>query len=141
MVRLSDAGSSVPMVSRLLGLHEQTVRQWIKAFLSGGFDALHNKPRGGTLAGKVSRLTPAMIEALRQEIKQGKRTWTARQMADWLAQSYGVRLSARRVSVHMKRAGLVYKRTNRSLKHKQKTDEVAAGRSTLQMLKGGPKAD
>ena len=53
MVRLSDAGWSVPRIARHLGQHEQTVRPWIKAFLAGGFDALPNKPRGG----KVSALT------------------------------------------------------------------------------------
>ena len=47
MVRLSDAGWSVPHIARHLGQHEQTVRAWIKAFLAGGFDALPNKPRGG----------------------------------------------------------------------------------------------
>ncbi len=33
MVRLSDAGWSVPRIARYLGQHEQTVRAWIKAFL------------------------------------------------------------------------------------------------------------
>ena len=140
MLRLSDSGLSVPKIGRLLGLHEQTVRLWIKAFLSGGFDALKSHPRGGALAGKVSALTPPMIAALRQEIEDGTRTWTARQMADWLDQTYGVRLSPERVAIHMKRAGLVYKRTNRTLKHKQKAEEVSAKRTTLSLLKGGPKA-
>ena len=36
MVRLSDAGWSVPTIARHLGQHEQTVRAWIKAFLDGG---------------------------------------------------------------------------------------------------------
>ena len=73
MVRLSDAGWSCPRIARYLGQHEQTVRAWIKAFVAGGFGALSNKPRGG----KQSALTPAMLEALRTEIAQGQRTWTA----------------------------------------------------------------
>ncbi len=60
MVRLSDAGWSVPRIARHLGQHEQTVRLWIKAFLHGGFAALPNKPRGG----KQSALTPAILDAL-----------------------------------------------------------------------------
>lgn len=140
MVRLSDAGFRVPQIGRLLGRNHQTVRQWIKAFLSGGFDALDNKPRGGAVSGKVSALTPAMIAALREQIEIGDRTWTARQMADWLHASFNLRLSPERVGIHMKRAGLVYKRTNRTLKHKQKAEEVAAKRTTLALLKGGPQA-
>jgi len=141
MVRLSDSGLSVPKISRLLAVHEQTVRHWIKAFLTGGFDALQSRPSGGVVAGKVSAFTPDMVAALRQEIEQGKRTWSAPQMADWVDATFRVRLSPARIAVHMKRAGLVYKRTNRTLKHKQKAEEVSAKRTTLSLLKGGPKAD
>lgn len=140
MIRLSDAGLKVPAIGSSMGRNDQTVRQWVKAYLSGGFDALESKPRGGAVSGKVSAFTPAMREALRQEIRKGERTWTARQMADWLYESFGLRLSPERVGIHMKRAGLVYKRTNRTLKHKQKAEEVSAKRSTLEQLKGGPKA-
>ena len=51
MVRLSDAGWSIPRIARYLGQHEQTVRAWIKAFLAGGFAALENKPRGRQAVG------------------------------------------------------------------------------------------
>lgn len=129
MLRLSDKGLSVPQISDLLDLHEQTVRHWIKSFLNGGFDALQNRPSGGVLAGKVSAFTPEMIALLYKEIEQGKRTWSAPQMADWVDATFGVRLSPARISLHMKRAGLVYKRTNRTLKHKQKAEEVSASRS------------
>jgi transposase len=141
MVRLSDSGLNVPQIGALLDVHEQTVRRWIKSFLAGGFDALQSQPSGGVLAGKVSAFTPEMIAALRQEIEQGKRTWSAPQMADWVDATFDVRLSPARIGYHMKRAGLVYKRTNRTLKHKQKAEEVSAKRATLALLKGGPKAD
>ena len=100
MVRLSDAGWSVPRIARHLGQHEQTVRAWIKAFLAGGFDALPNKPRGG----KVSALTAPMLESVRAEVARGERTWTAAQLADWVAEHHGVRLSADRVRIHLRRA-------------------------------------
>src|SRR5579864_7302079 len=140
MVRLSDIGLSVPKIARELGRHEQTVRLWIKAFLSGGFDNLASQPRGGLIAGKASALTPEMMAALQKEIEQGKRTWTASQIADWFDEKFGVRQSAGRICFRMKQAGLVYKRTNRTLKHKQKAEEVSARRTTLALLKGGAKA-
>ncbi len=108
MVRLSDAGWSILRIARYLGQHEQTVRAWIKAFLAGGFAALSNKPRGG----KQSALTPTLLDALRAEIAQGQRTWTAAQAAAWLAERSGVRLSVDRVRVHLKRAQLTYQRTS-----------------------------
>ncbi len=135
MVRLSDAGWSIPRIALYLGQHEQTVRAWIKAFLAGGCAALGNKPRGG----KQSALTPSVLEALRAEIAQGQRTWTATQAADWLAERSGVRLSVDRVRIHLKRAQLTYQRTSRSLRHKQDPDQVAASTAELEGLqKKGP---
>lgn len=56
MRRLSNAGWSIPRVTAPLGQHHQTVRRWIKAYLSGGFDALSDLPHGGN----TSALTPAV---------------------------------------------------------------------------------
>ncbi len=121
MVRLSDAGWSVPRIARHLGQHEQTVRLWIKVFLAGGFDALPNKPRGG----KQSALTAAMLESVRAEVATGERTWTATQLADWIAAHHGVRLSADRLRRHLRRAKISWQRTSRTLRHKQDPAEVA----------------
>ena len=136
MVRLSDAGWSVPKIARHLAQHEQTVRAWIKAFLAGGFDALPNQPRGG----KESALTPAMLEAVRAEVAQGTRTWSAAQLADWVADHHGVRLSTDRLRVHLRRAKISWQRTSRSLKHKQDPTEVAERQAVLDDLekKGMP---
>jgi transposase len=130
MVRLSDAGWSVPTIARHLGQHEQTVRAWIKAFLTGGFAALPNKPRGGD----TSAVTPAMLEAARSEIAKGSRIWSASEVADWIALHHGVRISPGRMRVHLKRAKLSYQRTSRSLKHKQKPEEVAQRKDQLDEL-------
>jgi transposase len=130
MVRLSDTGWSVPKIARHLGSHEQTVRLWIKAFIADGFDALSNKPRGGD----TSDVTPAMLQAARAEIVESKRTWSASQVADWVAEHYGVRIGPGRMRVHLARAGLSYQRTSRSLKHKQKPEEVAKRKDQLQEL-------
>jgi len=130
MIRLSDVGWSVPTIARHLGLHEQTVRAWIKVFLTQGFDALVNKPRGG---GR-SALTSAIIESVREEIASGKRTWSAGPLAAWVAEHHGVRISPGRMRVHLRRAKLSYHRTARSLKHKQKPDEVAARKAEIEAL-------
>jgi transposase len=136
MVRLSDAGWSIPRIACHLGQHEQTVRTWIKVFLAGGFDALPNKPRGG----KVSALSPAMLENVRAELATGTRTWTAAQLADWVAATHGVRLSADRLRIHLRRARISWQRTSRTLRHKQDPAEVAEREAVLTDLakKGMP---
>lgn len=137
MVRLSDAGWSVPRIAHHLGAHEQTVRTWVKTFLCGGLEALSNKPRGG----KSSALTEEILEAVRAELAQGQRIWTAGQVADWIAQHHAVHLSVRRVRSHLRRAGLSWQRTSRSIEHKQDAQEVAAKRISLEMLKKGGMPD
>jgi len=127
MVRLADAGWSAPKIARYLGQHEQTVRTWVRAFLAGGFEALPNKPRGGG----HSALTPRILDAVRGEVAGGQRTWTARQVRDWVAERHGVRLSAGRMRVHLKRARLSYHRTSRSLAHKRDPRQVAEHTATL----------
>ncbi len=137
MVRLSAAGWSVPKIARHLGQHEQTVRTWIKAFVDGDFDALANKPRGG----KESALTPAMLSAVRAEVAKGERTWTAAQLADWVAEHHGVRLSTDRLRVHLRRANISWQPTSRTLKHKQDPVELAERQAVLDDLEKKARPD
>jgi len=133
MVRLSDAGWRIPQIAKHLGHHEQTVRAWIKAFLTAGFDALTNQPRGGS----VSKLTPAILEAVGLELDKAERTWNAQQAADFIAERFGVRVQAGQVRRKLRQANLSYKRTSRSLRHKQNPTEVAAKKEAIDALKKG----
>jgi transposase len=120
MVRLSDAGFSIPQIAAHLGINERRVRHYIKAFLARGFEALPDRPHPG----QKSALTPAMEEAIRQELRQGTRTWTATQLADWVAERFAVRFTPDHLSRRLKRARIAYKRTGHNLKHKQNPDAV-----------------
>ncbi len=133
MVRLSDAGWSVPTIARLLGQHEQTVRAWIKAFVAGGFDALPNKPRGG----KQSALTPAMLEAVRAEVGAGTRTWTAAQLAEALRDE-GIALSTRQTRKYLVAMGARWRRVQRTVRHKQDPAAVEHAERVLGSLKKRP---
>ena len=138
MVRLSDAGLSVPQIARLVQISEEQVRYWVKRFLLGGFDALPDAPHPG----QRSALSPAILESVRAQMRQSGCTWTAQQIAEWIGQQHGVWRSADRVGRMLRRARLSYKRTHRHLKHKQKPEEVAAKQAELAALeKGGIGSD
>ena len=137
MVRLSDAGWSIPKIARHFGLSERCVRFWIKTYLKSGFDALPDKPHRG----QSSALTPALVAAIRAQVSKGERTWTAQQLADWLSEQHGVCLGADWLARLLRRAKLSYKRTSRTLKHKQNPEEVAQKRASLQTLQKGAKPD
>jgi len=133
MVHLSDAGWSVPRIAKHFGLSEKCVRSWVKAYLAHGFDALPDKPH----VGQKSALTPALVEAVRAEVGRGGRTWSAPQVADWLAESHGLRLSAPRLGHLLRRNGFSYQRTSRSLHHKQGPAQVAQKAADLRALEKG----
>jgi transposase len=106
------------------------VRHWIKTFLAAGFEALSDRPP----VGRTSRLTPAICEAVRQELEKGDRTWTAPQLAEWIEQQFQVRVSAAHLRRFRRRWQLSYKRTGRSVRHKQKPEEVTVKKEELEGL-------
>lgn len=137
MVRLSALGWGIPKIARHLGQHEQTVRSWIKAFLDGGFEALADKPPTGQKSGVSSEILAAVAEWL----TKGDRTWNARQIADEVTARYGITRSLAPWHRLLRRLRLTYKRTRRSLRHKQNAVEVAKKTEEIDALKRGPIAD
>jgi transposase len=133
MVRLSDAGWSIPQIARHLQSSEKRVRFWIKRFLDAGFAGLPDQPH----LGQSSRLTPELLEAIRTELRKGDRTWTAAQLAEWLRLQHGLDLTPGWLAELLKRARITYKRTNRGLQHKQDAARVAAAQAELAELEKG----
>jgi transposase len=119
MVRAVADGATVPVAARALGFHPQTVRQAVKRFLAEGVAGLEDRPRPG----RPPRLSEADLLALEARLDadaaSGARTWTLLQLAGWLAEERGVRLSPDRLGVLLKRRDFRWKRTKRSTAHKQ----------------------
>ena len=137
MVRLLDAGWRVPQIVRHLRVSPRRVRFWLQQFLTAGFEALADQPHPG----QTSRLTPELVEVVRQELAKASRTWTTRQLAAWLAETHGVSFSRDHLGVLLRRAGLSCRRTERDLGHKQDADQVAVGRADLETLEKGARPD
>jgi transposase len=137
MVRLSDVGWSIPRIAQHFGMSERCVRRWIKTFLSEGFDALPDKPH----VGQKSALSPQMLAAIRTQVSKGERTWTAPQIADWLEQHFALRLSAPWISRRLRRERIAYKRTSRTLGHKQNKEQLAHKSADLETLEKGAMRD
>ena len=130
MLRLSDAGWSIPKIAAHLQKHPQTVRFWIKTFLLEGFDALVDPPRPG----RPSGVTEEILAAVREWIQKGDRTWSSDQIALEVERIYGLRRSAKQWRRLLRRADMTYKRTSRNLKHKQDREQVATKKKELEAL-------
>ena len=132
-VRLASTGLSAPQVAKLFHQDEGRVRFWIKRFLTEGFEGLEDQPHPG----QQSRLTPALLDAVRVELAKGGRTWTLAQIADWLAEKHGLQLGTDQLGFLLRRAKLSCHRTERSLRHAQDPEEVAERQADLETAEKG----
>lgn len=137
MVRLSSLGWSVPRIAVHIGQNEQTVRLWIKAFGEGNFDALADKPH----TGKKSAVTQDILDAVQEWLSAANRAWSARQIAEEVHARFGMARSAAQWRRLLRRQRLSYKRTKRTLRHKQNGADVTAKTEEIAALKRGPPAD
>jgi len=123
MVRHAALGRSIPAAAAGLGVHPQTVRRHVKAFLAGGVAALADAPRSG----RPPKLTEAVLAALEarpdEDAASGARTWTLPQLAAWLAEEHGVVVNATDLGEVRKRRDFRRKRTKRSSRHRQTDDD------------------
>jgi transposase len=96
-----DDGRTRQEVAALLGVTARQLRNWLRLFRNRGLDALC------TLAfkGDPGKLRPAQIERLRQEVATG-RFLAARQICDWVLETFGVTYSARGMRDLLARVGV-----------------------------------
>jgi transposase len=133
MVLLSAAGWSPPAIAGHLGYHAVTVRKVLRAFAACGLPSLRHKRPGP--APDLTRRTQVEM-ALRALLAQ-ERTWTAGQLATALHEQ-GILLSPRQTRKYLRRLA-AWRRTVRSLRHKQDPERVAQAKTALAELKKRPK--
>jgi putative transposase len=132
MVCLADAGWGAPAIARHLGYNPVTVRRLLKRFPATGAAGLRRKPPGPPPdAARRARVEAALDRLLDQD-----RTWTAAQLAAALADS-DIRLSARQTRKYLGRIA-AWRRTVRTLRHKQDPAKVERAKQVLTSLKKRP---
>lgn len=81
---------TAPAIAQIVREDDQTVRTWLKRYLSEGIEGLNDRP----MPGAPSKVTPAYVERLLQVVRQRPRSlglpnslWTLQRLADYLAYS------------------------------------------------------
>jgi transposase len=134
MLFLSDAGWSPPRIAAHLGYCAATVRSVLARFPASGTAQLRRRPPGPPPALAQRRA----VEAVLTELVSEDRTWTAGQLAEALT-ARGFPLRTRSVRRYLGRMGARYRRTVRTLDHKQDPERVATAEAELAALKAKPK--
>jgi putative transposase len=134
MLLLSAEGWSPPRIATHLAYHPHSVRAVLRRFEAQGIAGLtpdRPGPPPDTVRREQVRL--ALDRLLGQE-----RTWTAAQLAAALGEQ-GIALSRRQTRKYLGRMQAGWRRTVRTLHHKQDPLKVARATQTLTALKGGPR--
>lgn len=134
MVALSAAGWPVRRIAGHLGCCAETVRRGFRRFRTEGWAMVRHRPPGPPPATARREQVETAVRGLVAQ----PRTWTANQVAAALAEQ-GIRLSARQTRRYLKRLGAGWRRTKRSLAHKQDPVRVARARETLALFANGHK--
>lgn len=128
MVFLSDAGWSPPRIAGHLGRHPHTVRAALKGFDQRGVQALYpDRPGPDPDHDLREKVAGKLRELLGQE-----RTWTSRQLAEALGPDIDIGHRQTRRYLALVKAG--YRRTARTVGHKQNPERVERAGRVLQSL-------
>jgi transposase len=93
-------GLSVPAIARDLGLHAQTVRDWLKRFNAHGLEGLHDLPRGGRPATYTpEQVAEVIATALTdpQTLGQPFASWTLDRLETYLNEEKGIPIKRSRI--------------------------------------------
>jgi putative transposase len=136
MLLLSATGWTVPAIAQHLGYCVATVHTVLKQFTPTDLTTLRRQRPGPPKdLARAEQVTAALNRRLDES-----RTWTARQLA-YALQEEDIRLSTRQTRKYLKRLGANWRRTARSLKHKQAPAQVEqAQRKLAHLEKRGPRA-
>jgi len=129
----AEQGFSPPKIARHLGCHPKTVRLLLKAFREQGVACVrHRRPGPAPDLARRQQITFLLDQLLAQD-----RTWTAGQLAEALTQA-GFPLGTRHTTRYLHAMGAKWKRTVRTLSHKQDPQKVERACTHLQTLKKRP---
>lgn len=132
MVLLSADGWSPPRIAHHLAFHPHTVRAVLRRMQERGLDGLAADPPGPAPDAAARTAAETALGTLLDQ----DRTWTAGQLAAAVTAA-GTPLSEPQTRRHLRRMGARWRRTSRTLDHKQDAARVATARQTLDALKKG----
>ncbi len=130
ILRLSAVGFSPPRIATHLNCHPETVRRLLKRVQQDGIAGVRQR-RPGPPPDAVRR---TQVATALDGLLQQDRTWTARQLATALGEQR-IRLSTRQTRRYLTGMRARWRRTTRTLKHKQDPVRAAQAAHSLAAFK------
>jgi transposase len=136
VLRLSHQGWQVERISSYSGRSRTSILRDFERWNEHGFEGLAD----GTAPGQPERITNEMREHMLKRLGE-ERAWTARQLADDLGASFGVRVTPEAIRLRLKQLGYCWKRTRYVPCHNIEPDNLRDHRASLETLKRGHAKD
>lgn len=109
IIRLAREGLTVPAIARELGVHEQTVRCWLKRFNEQGIAGLEDRPRPG----RAPTYTPEEVSAViaisltnPRDLGLPFASWTLDRLEAYLNEERGIAMKRSRIDEILLAEGL-----------------------------------
>jgi transposase len=102
-----------PEIAKVVRVNDQSVRNWLRRYLSHGIAGLSDEPRSGAPSKVTAAYEQRLLEVVRQRpraLGQAFSTWTVQRLADFLAQELGIELSKATVQRVLQRHDIVFSR-------------------------------
>jgi transposase len=109
-IRLLDHGWAAPQIAPVLGVCEHTVRRALWRFVTGGLDALAERPRPG----RPCTLSRDDLDTVVERVRHGHAR-SVGELAVWLASTRGVRISRTRLGALLRQRGCRWTPTGRAV--------------------------
>ena len=100
-------------IAEIVRASEETVRRWLKRYLAEGVEGLRDEPQPGAPRRVTEEYLERMIHAVRRRprsLGMPFSLWTLQRLADYMAESTGIRVTYETVRVHLKAQGIVLSR-------------------------------
>ncbi|TAL50931.1 transposase [Patescibacteria group bacterium] len=101
------AGGKQKEVAKRFVIHRETVGNWVRAYNTGGVDAL-KMSKGGRPEGNP-KWDGKMFEALTKEVKKGTQYWSVPLMREWILKNFMVEIPENTVWYRMRDLGFSHK--------------------------------
>ena len=109
IIRLADAGHSVPQIAQSLGVSQKMVRQWIKRFGELGLAGLEDAPRSGAPARYTAEVKAQIIAAALtapEQVDQPFGSWTFERLNHYIREELHIHMKKTRMFEILQEEGL-----------------------------------
>jgi transposase len=119
-------------IGEIVRLDEQSVRRWLKRYQAEGIEGLRDAPRPGAPAVVTAEYRAQLVSAVRRRprsLEQPFSLWTCQRLADYLAETTGIRVSDETVRRYLEAEGIVFSRPQHKISSPDPDYEVKKRRS------------